>query len=497
MRHAARFLLVVMLSIAAPTQPASALDESGRSAAWLLERATLVHDNGMHNVLLRALRQMRDPELKPFFEHLVQRNHPTLRIHGVLGLAEIDPETQLDLELLADLEDASVQAQLVSSAIENDLLTLEQCEQLIGWPGLDSAVKIIVATRLISEDQSVDSDVLSAAQDGDNQAMAGMAALLKMQQGDVDAITHLNSLSLSETPGRDNVRAMLLQTAVRFEFKTIGPWALQVAQEPRTNDSLRLLGLRTAIRFGTPQSVEAWTQRFESSTSPADRIRLAVMAMDLADKLNPALFDLLLADNQPVVQQMGRVGKRLANGESGREQILNLLEHNHLLAGKWVLEYAKRLPIDDALAMLVGVILAAEGDENPVRFRGQRLENAVMAAQDIAERAEQAGALIPQLIESSPDLTQEAILMGLIRSKHDQPERLIADIHAWPSDTAAALALLLNAKHGNAPTGNELQDLALIVRGGAGLQEPLRVQAAWIYLKVTEQTREALADVLR
>ena len=37
---------------------ASAKDETAESAVWLLKKATLVHRDGMHNVLLRALRQL-------------------------------------------------------------------------------------------------------------------------------------------------------------------------------------------------------------------------------------------------------------------------------------------------------------------------------------------------------------------------------------------------------------------------------------------------------
>lgn len=490
-------MLVVGLLLSAAARPAAALDDSGRSAAWLLERATLVQDNGMHNVLLRALRQMRDPELEPLFQKLVNARHPGLRIHGILGLGEIDPEGQIDLNLLAELDDPSVQAQLVSSALENDLLDEDRCRELMGWPNLAPAVKVIVATRLVSEGVEVDRQVLREAQQGDNEAMAGMAALLKMEQGDLEAINDLDRLNRVETAGRDNVRGMLLQSAIRFEFESLAPWAVRVAQEPRGNASLRLLALRTALRFDAPEAVQTWTQRFESTTSAADRIRLAVMAMDLAEQLEPQLFGLLLSDDQAVVQEMGRVGQRLASGEPAREQMLSLLERNHLLASKWVLEYAKSQPIEEALPLLVGVILAAEGEDNPARFRGQRLENTVLAAQDIADRSEEAPTVIRQLLDSTPELTQEAILMGLIRSEREQPHRLIEPVRAWPSDTAEALALLLRLKHGVEPAEPELRKLALIVRGGAGLQEPLRVQAAWIYLEHSGQRQEALARVLR
>ena len=75
--------------------------------------------------------------------------------------------------------------------------------------------------------------------------------------------------------------------------------------------------------------------------------------------------------------------------------------------------------------------------------------------------------------------------------------RLIDGVDAWDSDTAAALALLLRAKHGAQLSDEQLRQLALIVRGGAGLQDPLRVQAAWVYLKRTNQDQAVVAELLQ
>ena len=85
--------------------------------------------------------------------------------------------------------------------------------------------------------------------------------------------------------------------------------------------------------------------------------------------------------------------------------------------------------------------------------------------------------------------------MGLIRSKIDA-RQMISPITKWPNDTADYLALLLRIKNGHVPTPEQMQQLAMIVKGGAKLQDPLRIQAAWLYLKLTQQDHFALANVL-
>ncbi len=495
MRNTLLRYVVFFVAAVAFVPAARGADETAESAVWLLKKATLVHQNGMHNVLLRALRQMDDPSLKPLFSDLVQKRHPVLKIHGILGLGEMSEDDRIDLALVAEIKDTATQAQLVSSAMEGELISTDQARQLMSWPGLDPAVKVIVATQLVKDKALTDQAALDEAMASDNLALKSMAALLKLELGQANAIAVLNELSVSEQSNRDTVRLMLLQTAVRYEFASIAPWAMAVALEPDTDHNLSLLALRTAMKFKAPQATQAWAQRFNSTTSPADRIRLAVLALDLAAGLDPANFDTLVADQDPVVKQMGVIGKLNATGVDSTGEILKLLELNHLLATKWALQHATEMPIDKAKAILVGLILNAEGGENPDRFRAQRLENTVIATQNLAEKAADGPVILQNLLTQVPTLTQEAMLVGLIRAAKGEPAKIIAGMK-WNSDTAEYLALLLKAKHGQPLDEAATAKLAMIVRGGAGLQEPLRVQAAWLYLKSTSQDKFALASVL-
>ena len=109
------------------------------SAVFLLKSCTRVSRDGRHNMLLRALRHLADPDLAPLFDSLIASPYTPLRIHGFLGAAECSQKRELDLIRLASLPDPSEQAQIVSAAMDSDLLTTDQTRQILEWDGLDNA----------------------------------------------------------------------------------------------------------------------------------------------------------------------------------------------------------------------------------------------------------------------------------------------------------------------------------------------------------------------
>ncbi len=499
MRNPILTLIAAIAVLPATFTLAAQPDDTTQSAIWLLQKTTLIHADGGQNVLLRALRQLKDPALKPLYSDLVQKRHPVLKIHGILGLGEISANHRIDIALVADLKETGAQVQAVESALEADLLDNAQCKQLIAWPGKEMmAVRLIAATRLVRDGQLEDRKILDdAIAVPDNLAVNAMGALLKLQLGDAKAIEVLDKIGASEKPEKDAVRALILQAAAHNKFDKLGPWALKIAMEPKVNTQLALGALRTAVMFKAPGASAAWLQRFDASTGLADKIRVAMIAVDLHDKIEPTAFDRLSLENDPLMLQMSRTGKALAAGGPAVEEVLKLVEQDNLLTSRWVLDYATtRKTIDEAKPILVGLILAVENGANNDRSRGVRTENAVLAAQHLSEKLPDAKALFAELAPQVPALTQESMLMGLIRSNYEHPEQQIDGITSWKGDTAPSLVLLLSAKKGVKLTADQLDRLGLIVRGGGGLQEPLRVQGAWAYLKQTHQEQVALASLL-
>src|SRR5262245_4009222 len=74
---------------------AQAVDPN-EGAIRIMKRAASAQRDGGHLPLLFALRQLRDPDLKPFFTQLAQSDDWQIQVHAVLGLAEIDPSKRID-----------------------------------------------------------------------------------------------------------------------------------------------------------------------------------------------------------------------------------------------------------------------------------------------------------------------------------------------------------------------------------------------------------------
>jgi hypothetical protein len=490
-------LLIIAAGCLLPTARAGA-DETVDAAVWLIEQATLVHRDGRHNVLLRSLRQLEDPRLEPLFSELTQRRHPGLRIHGILGLAEIKDPPKLDMALVADIKDTAVQAQLLSAAIDSDLLTTADAEQLANWPGLDPAIRVLVAGKLVADGKKVDTSLLNEALASDNEALRAMATLLKLQIDQGDPIAMLKEVDVSESLGRDRVRALLLQTAMKYEFKVIGPWAMKMLNEEGLERAVAYQALRAALMFDVPEAVNAWMFRYDKAADNiAERLRLSMLALDIAKHVHPRIFQAMIDDDIEEIQQIGRVGMAIRDGKPIGEPIGKLVKLNNLLASRWALQYAVKLGEDEPAKVrpIFVALIEAAGDDEP-RFRAQRLEHTVIATQKLFENDKEGAGLLRGMLKDSSVLVSEAMLMGLVRVTEGNPLPAVAAIDEDKSRTAAAMALVIKAKHSDKLTEDDVKQLSLIVRGGAGLLDPLRIQAAWAYLKHTQQDRVALATVL-
>mgnify|MGYP006273126641 CR=1 FL=1 len=497
---------VVVVLGALGSAPARA-DQTTDQAKWLLQQAILVHRDGQHNVLLRALRQLRDPGLEPLFSELVQRRFEEMKIHGVLGLAEIADPPRVDLALVAEIEEAGTQARLVSAALDSELLPLEDALQLANWPGLDPAVRVLVAGQLLAEGRKIDPGTLNEALQSDSKALRAMAALLKAEAGDAEAMKVFDEVAAGTGLRADAVRQVLLQTATRHEFDVIAPWATKLLQRDDLSAATTYQALRAALMFGAEGAAGQWMQRFEAAPSTAEKLRLAVLAVDVADHVDPRLFEPVVQSEGPELRQLGRVGQARARDEDAGQLIAELVRMNNLLGTAWALQHASRISEakpEQARPILVALVKASDdayleqpdGSDRKPRFARERLDATVQATQLLHENDPQGPQLLRKLIADAPILTQEAMLMGLIRSDGKAPHRVIENTGPLASRTAEAMALLLRAKHDQPLTDDQRDQLSVIVRGGTGLRKPLRIQAAWVYLKLNQQARVTLTELL-
>ncbi len=490
---------LALLACLSPAVAAQSKDATFDSTVFLLKQAMRVHQDGRQNQLLRSLRHLADPQMTPLLNELAQSDYPVFKIHGLLGLAECSDPRQIDLVRLAAVEDPAVQAELVSAALDSELLTLDQCQQLIDWPGLDVAVKVIVSAPLVKAGRLSKLEPLHEAAKAENLARRSMASLLLLQLGHAQAMDALEKLNISDNPARDQVRDMLLRSMIRYELDKAAPWAMKIADDADTRSQLRMLALSVAMRFNAPGSTNIWQQQFATSTDTAQRTRLALMALRLSPWMQASFYQPLMKDDDPMMVRIGAAGAAVASGKDIPAAVTSLIDMHHPIANSWALNYASNdASPQDARAILHALILAYE--QGPARGREQRLDDAATASQLLAEQDIDGATIILRPILANPQtprqLTQ-AILLGLIRSSKPLAHQVIMDLPPQEDMNIQSLVLLLTARSGQPLSPQQLADLAINVRGGGLPQDSLRIQAAWLWLKATGQVRPALDQALK
>lgn len=494
-------LLALVLAIVAPARQAQAQTDPIYDSSVFLLRSTQVLDRrGEFSVLIRSLRQLQDPELAPLFRELVLSEHRIMRIHGILGLAEIDPAKQVDLKLLADVKDPAMQSELIGAALDSELLNVANAKQLLAWPGMELDAKVVIATHLLEKKEFNDVALLKKAADSTNLARKGIVALLLTQLGDASGTELLDGIDKSTDVVRDEVRSLILQTAFRFKFERIAPWAAKVGKDAGAKESLALLGMRTAIRFGDKPSLAACLAQYNAAADDADRMRLAVSLLNLAQYVDGATFDPMIASTEPLTKQMGLTGKAVATKKNIAAEVGKLIAFGYPIANSWALGYANfHATPEEARQIFSDVILSYE--RAPTKNRAQRLDEVIAATQYFSEKdLPGATAVIKPILarDGTDKQLLQGIMVGLIRALKGEQHKIVADITTPFVDlNANALRLLLLAKHNVPLDATQLKDLGLLIRGGGSLPETLRVQAGWAYLKQTKQTAKALEQALK
>ncbi len=473
------------------------LDDTTRSAIYVLRNGIAIRSDGQHHRLLRALRDLGDPGLRPLFSEMVRSDHPDLKIHGLLGLAQCHPQRMLDLVRIAAIDDPATQAQVLSAAMDQKLLTLDQCEQILRWPGLDPAIKVIVAGQLVQANQFTDIDLLQQGAQSDNLAHRGLASLLLLQLGDTQAQHTLEELLQSDAPQRNSIYLMLLETALRYDLDRCAPWAAKMSDMQRFGSKLRLMALRVAMRFGASGAISLWQQRFAAATDLADKTRLALVALGLAQWLDEQAFNSLTRDDHPLIQRFGQAGIAIATGRDITPAVIGLIERRHPLVNRWALKYAQEhAPDDDAIAILLGLILSCESPHQSQRQPDWGI--ASLATRALHEHNSAVAASLLGPILADPDTNTslaQAILIGLINSTSPHADAATQGLTGFSNPQTNNLLIMLLAKHGRPLTEQQNEDFKLLVRGGGNLTAAMRLQAAWVYLKRTQQAQLALARV--
>ena len=372
---------------------------------------------------------------------------------------------------------------------------------------MNDAVKLLLATPRVAAGEfgtgSPGFDALPASVDAKAPGQRGLGALLLHALGDARGTRALDTLSARPGSASSSaVAAMLLETAWTHGLRPVGGWALRVADQPGHDPRLEALALKVAVRFGQPGADDGWSRRVRRAIEDDDLsalTRLVWLALDIAPWMDRERFEPLLAHPDPLVADLGRVANQLASFTSDAQSAdrlhraaAGLLESPHPGAWRWAARHA----VDTHDASLAQTLLLKPLPEEP-RGRTVRLE-AVVKAVGLVLAQPQAPAFFSNLL-SRPDTPadwQQAVLLGLVRHGGPRAQDTAARLPDFDDPQTQALLLVLRLRHPGPLSKEDQAALSALIQNSRPLDDSLRAQTAWTYLKHTGQGPEAVRALL-
>lgn len=521
MKQRACSLIVVLFLLACFALPAAQAQETDPGVAAgleLLKDATQPQRDGRHNALLLGLRQLEDPALATLFQGLYDSPYLSMRIHGRLGAAALSPQRHIDLSTLAEIEDQRELVQVLSAAIDDGLINNDAMATLLTWQGLDLPLRQAVALRLMAAGGKFDTEPFreSLQVKLNNELPASkllqyaLAGLLLAEAGDDTGVAALDKLVALEGEAAEAVIAQTLDAAMRQGFSSAGKLGLLIAKDPSRDKAVRLLAIQSALRLKAPGAADAWKPMFLNEESTAQRIRLAMIALDAAEQVDPALFETL--DKQGEwIGAIAQAGRAIANKQDDLAAAFKpLVATAQPLSIQWVISYCRRSKSAQGAALLDLVIYPYF---TPQKHHQGRIH---MAKSDATTALcelypEQANTLLAQRLsvhQARPSgieedgihlVRRQHMLLGIARARSKELKKLAESLEpdALKDFTTDALRLFIRARHGASLTEKEWARVSDIVQGVGQLDEAMRVQLAWTYLKHKGVAKQAIGEALR
>lgn len=492
----AALLLALLVAAGLAAAPVADEGEFYEAAVRHLEKAVKPQRSGEHLERLRGLRQMRDPSLRPLFTDLAEKGEWVIRVHAILGLAEIDGPSAITAERVLSLEPTAQEA-LIANAIDLELLTAEQIDELRATPDLPARSRLLLAGEVLlrGDTDDVDRDALATIVSDDEPQLAALAALLLTQAGDEAYLDRVSECVERCPPRTRNATVYWLLDAIRqYELRSALPWVRSLLDEAGDRKrELRYDATWVLLALAPEDGLEAWRRQVLVEAPERERIRMGLLLLANADGLPPAAFDELGGESE-LIGAMADAGRAIAaNAPDAAEALMTLIDIGNPRTGEWVMTKVDDLPKDQARRMYVHLIDHA-GDEGPAA--AGRIVYATIAVSELY--AAEPETILDRLRSAEDDsLAQEILVLGLLEEDNPELGEIAKGIRRIGTGRADNLTLLLLARNSVIMDAEALGQLGLLVRGGGQLGDGLRTQAAWMYLRHTDAIDAALTRVAK
>lgn len=494
-----RIVASAALGALAPAASAQDTEVSPHEPALrLIEQAVTPQRDDSHLGMLLALRQLRDPALRPMFEQLVSSRDWRLQAHAALGLAELDPQQRIDPAILARLGPLA-QESVIATALDLDFIKPDQIGKLLAFQNLHPIARLLLSASLIGEESlKVDVGSVEELAASEDHLISGLASAMLAQLDRPQAFAAFEK-RLAGLPGRERqtVSMWLLDAVRRYRLDAVRDWIHFIIENPESPDALHAKAVFTQASLGGAAGIETWEEYARRDSGYNHRVRSLLMLLaSRAPAPIETLESLRSPPGEPLVDRLIDAAIAISEQRDAAESIIELLRLNHAKTNDWIMEYCGDLPKAQAARVYRFMIERVDSlDSGSAQRQPETLALAARAASDLFS-------IDPEAVEASlrsakdDSMLQEVILLGLLETHSPRASVAAAVLPRLGAGRADSLALLLASRQ-LAPR-NDVDKLRLrtIAAGGARISDPLRAQAAWLYLKHTGQADRALDRAL-
>lgn len=452
-----------------------------------LEKGLRPSLGGNHHAILLAMRQLRDPDMRPLFQRLLSSEDPALQIDGLLALAEVGGDS-IDPFLLKGFapQDRTL---AILAAIDLDLLDARSTRAILEFENLTPVEYLNLAAHGSGLGLPADQARLRTLATGAEPSSRLVAAGLLAEAGDgavlEGAQADFDGLSIGD---RERVAAAFADIASRNAMPASLPLLERIWKDELLSRGTRLAAIDAALQAGTSESVAVWVRAGESAENSGDRMRLGVIGL---------VRGVRHADWSPfggerrlprAVAALGEAIHADANVEARAVELVGL-KNAVLMEG--ALAVADRSDARTALAIRKAVLdLTVQNPET--RGVGMRMLT------EIADRhpEELESILRTRFLDLEDQGLIEMALMGLLNAREPRSRELGELFLDHPDRRVRSFALLLVARSDRELDSEQLEHLGELAAGAGGIDPTVRAMAAWTWLERSDNRERAVTRLM-
>ncbi len=488
-----KFIAITSVIVIASSAVGSNEGDHSEAALRHLHGATKSQRNGEHLLSLRALRTLRDPDLRPFFQQFSQHSDWAVQVHAVLGIAELSEDNTIDPWLVQQIT-PTAREHVIAQALDDGLFQKEQIEALLKWPLLETAPRLLLIADLQLLTDSINTEELKELSNNTNLTVAMFAALLSGDEKSIEKTTQ--NLRRSSQSDRSSALQRTHQLIRQYDLTSSSEW-LQALLEKKTvtlSNQERYWTLYTLLAIDKDAGISEWERAFPTEPERAEQVKYLLLLLESGIVPTPSQISRLKIDlNDSLLGLMVRAGN--SNKEPSEitpediQALTNLVEQGHRSSVEWAFRVA---------------------DEHLTQKQAQSFYKPLATIPESTNSRRKAIAIkaFTLLIDISPDVAweilrtakddsdqQQLLLLAMLQISNEDIVEEATKLRRIGLNKADIMTLLLIARGATPLHENDQEYLGIIAAGGGHLSPALETQAAWLYLRRMGLADKALAAV--